>query len=244
MVRRYLRVAPLLSIALAGCQDNPYPIGRFVDPGCQAKDAIFCSGFERPDLSDWDETVVQASAAVGQTEELSRSGRGALVATSSNEESAAVVSVEFPALRDGELFLRVFLYVPDGIETKTTNILFIGDLPAPDPFKGVDFNFEAGAPEIFTPENSPDRYTSTTLVIPRDRWFCYQVRLVISEDDGIAQVAVDGTLALDQAGLDLLPPGGIHLLRAGVDWSSLQTTPFAIYMDDLVLSSTLVGCDD
>jgi hypothetical protein len=235
----------LCAVAPISCQNNPYQIGRFVDDGCAAhEDAIFCSGFERPDLSEWTETIVQGSATVAQTELLRRSGRGALYAASTAEESAAVVSLEFPAISQGELFLRVHLYVPEGLATQTTNILFLGDYASPDPFKGIDFNLEDGAPQIFTPESAPDRYTSSSLVIPRDRWFCFQVRLLISETDGLVQLSVDGSVGLDQSELDTLPPGGVHLLRAGVDWSSKQTTPFAVYMDDLVLSRTPVACED
>jgi hypothetical protein len=229
---------------LTGCGDEPYVIGRFVDAGClEQQGAIFCSGFELPDLSEWDESVVVNSAQVSQTEALRRSGRGALYASSAAAESSGVVSVEFPRVDAGELFLRVYMYVPSGLDTMTPNVLFIGDVPAPDPFQGVDFNFEAGAPEIFVPENDPNRFTSTALVIPRDAWFCYQVRLAIAEAEGAVSIRVDGELALDESGLDTLPDGGVHLLRAGVDWSSKQETPFAIYMDDLVLSSSELPCE-
>jgi hypothetical protein len=236
---------PLLWVsALTGCSDDPYVIGRFVDTSCAERaDAIFCSGFERPDLSEWDQTVVVNRAQVSQTEGVKRSGRGALHASSTAAESAGVVSVEFPRLDEGELFLRVYMYLPSGLDTMTTNVLFLGDQPTPDPFKGVDFNFEAGAPEIFVPENYPNRFTSTTLVIPRDAWFCYQVRLAIGQDEGAVSSRVDGTVALDETGLDTLPAGGVHLLRAGIDWSSKQEAPFAIYMDDLVLSSTELACE-
>lgn len=219
-------------------------IGRFVDSGCAGQpDAIFCSGFELPDLSEWDQSVVVNSAEVSQTEAIRRSGRGALYAASTAAESAGVVSVQFPRLDAGELFLRVYMYVPEGLDTMTTNVLFLGDVPSPDPFRGVDFNFEAGAPEIFLPENDPNRFTSALLVIPRDAWFCYQVRLSIAEDEGAVSISVDGAVALDESGLDTLPAGGVHLLRAGIDWSSLQETPFAIYMDDLVLSSSELPCE-
>ncbi len=230
--------------ALTGCQDNPYVIGRFVDAGCVGQPGtIFCSGFERPDLSEWDQTVVVNAAEVSQTEGQKRSGRGALYAASTAAESSGVVSVEFPSVHSGELFLRVYMYVPNGVDMMTPNVLFLGDEPAPDPFKGVDFNFEGGAPEIFLPENNPNRFTSGVLVIPRDTWFCYQVRLSIAEDEGAVSVRVDGIVALDESGLDTLSAGGVHLLRAGVDWSSKQETPFAIYMDDLALSSTELACD-
>ncbi|HEY3497691.1 MAG TPA: hypothetical protein VGK73_23495 [Polyangiaceae bacterium] len=230
---------------LTGCGDGRYVIGRFVDSGCAERpDAIFCSGFELPDLSEWDESVVVNSAQVSQTEALRRSGRGALHASSTAAESAGAVSVEFPRLDAGELFLRVFMYVPGSVDTMTPNVMFIGDVPAPDPFKGVDFNFEAGAPEIFLPENDPNRFTSTLLVIPRDAWFCYQVRLSIAEDEGAVSISVDGEVALEESGLDTLPEGGVHLLRAGVDWSSKQESRFEIYMDDLVLSSVELPCED
>ena len=229
--------------ALAGCADNPYEIGRFVDHACEQRaEALFCSGFERPDLSEWDGVIAYNTGEIEQTDAMSRSGRGALHAASRGEESTGAVFCEFPALTAGDLFLRVYMYVADGQETKTTNVLFLGDEPAPDPFKGIDFNFEAGAPEIFVPENDPVRFTSSALVIPRDRWFCYQVHLVIAEE-GAVTITIEGETALAVMALDTLPPGGIHLLRAGIDWSSLQTTPFDIYMDDLVLSTEPVSCD-
>jgi len=245
MARAELVTGLGLSLAvLAGCSDNPYEIGRFDDPGCDAAgDVLFCSGFERPDLSEWDETVVISSGAIRQTEALVRSGRGALLATSEYNESAAAVAAEFPVVTDGALHLRTYIYLPGEFDTMTTNVLFLGDAPYPDPFKGVDFNFEAGAPEIFSPESDPVRYTSTTLMIPRDAWFCYQVELGVSEDAGWVRISVDGEVALDQGELDTLPEAGVHLLRAGVDWSSKQMTPFAIYMDDLVLSRSAVACD-
>ncbi|MDQ2644115.1 MAG: polysaccharide lyase [Myxococcota bacterium] len=227
-----------------GCTSNPYEIGRFTDPACDGRgEALVCSGFERPDLSEWDETIVYSSGAIRQTEENPRSGHGSLLATTEYNESAAAVSAEFSPVTDGDLYLRMYIYLPSEFDTMTTNVLFLGDAPAPDPFKGVDFNFEAGAPEIFSPESDPVRYTSTTLTIPRDVWFCYQVELGVSEDAGTVRISVDGQVALDQGGLDTLPVGGVHLLRAGVDWSSKQMTPFAIYLDDLVLSRSPVDCD-
>jgi hypothetical protein len=36
----------------------------------------------------------------------------------------------------------------------------------------------------------------------------------------------------------------VHLLRAGIDWSSEQTDPFDLYLDDLVLATTPVGCEN
>jgi hypothetical protein len=230
---------------LTGCGNGSYVIGRFVDDGCAThQDAIFCSGFERPDLSDWTRTIVVDDAHVEQTEKRSYEGRGALHASSEGQQSSAVVAEEFDPVTKGDLYLRAHLYVPDGLPTKTMNIFFIGDFATPDPFKGVDFNLEDGALSTYVPQDSPDRFTSTTLTIPRDRWFCMQVHMTVSEKEGTLTIDVDGERGLDQQGMNTKPAAGIHLLRAGIDWSSLQTDPFDYFIDDLVLATTAVDCED
>jgi hypothetical protein len=120
--------------------------------------------------------------------------------------------------------------------------LFLGDVATPDPFKGIDINLEDGAFSTYVPENVPQRFTSTMLVIPRDRWFCLRVHVVVGASDGAVTILVDDQTALEQQGMDTLPDAGIHLLRAGIDWSSLQTEPFDFYVDGLVLATRAVDC--
>lgn len=235
----------LSSVALLAACSGPYVIGRFADEGCKAHaDAIFCSGFESPDLSDWSRVLVEGSARVEQAGDRIREGKGALHAWSSGESSSAVVAQDFPPVNDGDLFLRAFLYVPAGLTTKTMNILFLGDVATPDPFKGIDVNLEDGMFSTYVPENDPQRFTSTALAIPRDEWFCLQVHVKVAPAGGAVTILVDGATALDQQGMDTLPEGGIHLLRVGIDWSSLQSEPFDFYVDGLVLSTTTVDCTD
>lgn len=227
---------------LTACSDS-YVIGRFVDEGCKAHaGAIFCSGFEAPDLSDWSGALVEGKARVEQTSGRSYEGKGALHASSNGEASSAVVAEEFPPVKDGELFLRAFFYVPAGLQTRTMNVLFLGDVATPDPFKGIDINLEDGAFSTYVPENDPQRFTSTTLVIPRDTWFCLRVHVSVGAAAGAVTILVDDETALEQQGMNTLPAAGIHLLRAGIDWSSLQTEPFDFYMDGLVLATTPVDC--
>ena len=227
---------------LAACTD-PYVIGRFVDDGCKAhSDAIFCSGFESPDLSDWSDVLVDGRATVGQTSDRTYEGQGALHASSTGEKSSAVVAQDFPAVTDGDLFMRAFLYIPAGLSTKTMNVFFLGDVATPDPFKGIDFNLEDGAFSTYVPENNPQRFTSTALTVPRDAWFCLQVHVKIAAGAGAVTILVDGENALDEQGMNTRPDAGIHLLRMGIDWSSLQTDPFDYYVDGVVLATTSVDC--
>jgi hypothetical protein len=238
-------VLALGAAALSGCGDGSYVIGRFVDGGCAAHhDAIFCSGFERPDLSDWTRTVVVKAAHVEQTEDRAYDGKGSLHAASTDQQSTAVVAKEFDPVMDGDLYLRMHLYVPSGLQTKTMNVMFLGDFASPDPFKGVDFNLEDGFLSTYVPQDSPDRYTSDTLAIPRDRWFCMQVHMTVSDGQGTLKIDLDGQTGLEEQGMKTKPAAGIHLLRVGIDWSSMQTDPFDIYVDDLVLATASVDCDD
>lgn len=246
MTRRHALASVLLcAVVLSGCGTRGYVIGRFRDDACSAhRDAILCSGFEQPDLSDWTSVVVENHAQVEQSAKRAHGGKASLFAKSTGQKSAAVVAEEFAPVTQGELFLRAFMYVPSGLPTKTMNIMFLGDYATPDPFRGVDFNLEDGALSTYVPGGKPDRFTSTTLVIPRDRWFCLQVQMTVSANAGALTMRVDGEIGLEQKNMKTRPPAGVHLLRAGIDWSSGQTEPFDFYIDDLVLDTAAVDCTD
>jgi hypothetical protein len=251
------RVALTLGVLLlASCADNPYVIGRKLDAGrgdagvdaggdsCAVEhpEALVCGGFEGADVeTGWSDsaTVEQGTLALSTTRV--HRGQGALLATSRGPDSAAIVVAELPSLRTGALYLRTYIYIPSGLATETMNLFFIGATPTPDPFIGLDFNLEDGAVQLFSPQASPQRSTGTT-TIARDRWVCYRVRVTIAEQRGAVQIHLDDELALDVTNIDTLPPEGIKLFRAGIDWSSSQDTLFQVYLDDLVLSTTPTPC--
>ena len=236
-------------LASAACSSGPYFIGeqhRDAGPPSECAeafaDALACSGFEEGDLpSEWADQPIVGAGELERTTERAHSGEAALRASSDGPESVAVVATEIEPVLSGTLYLRVHLYVPAGVPTETINILFIGSDPAPDPFTGLDINLEDGALQIFSPQNDPARVTGE-LTIPRDAWFCLRAEIAVSDAAGAAQLFVDGELALAATGLDTLPDDGVHLLRAGVDWSSEQETSFEIYIDDLVLDDAPVAC--
>lgn len=253
----HARAALVLALTLAagGCVDNPYVIGTLpdeqdagpaFDPCTSHPDALVCSGFERPGLDDWLAPTVLGDAAIERSTARSRSGSASLRAESSGAESTAVVSQQLEPRVDGTLHMRVWLRVPGDVATETMNLFFLGHDPNPsaDPplaFSGLDLNIEDGALQAYAPESFPDRITGA-LQIPRDRWFCLRAEVAIA-DAGSLRVLVDDALALEADPLDTLPDaGGIGLLRAGVDWSSGQSAPFEVFMDDLVLSEAPVPC--
>jgi hypothetical protein len=249
--------AVLCVLAIWGCSDNPYVIGRHVDAGrpdagrdagvaseCDGAhaDALLCSGFEQPNVAaGLGDTVIVNAGELERSTALAHSGESSLHASSRAMMSVAVVRASFPAMHSGAIFVRAYLYVPADLPTQIMNIFFVGDTPVPDPFLGLDFNLNDGAVELFTPQNDPQRYTGE-LTIPRNGWFCFRARTEISDTDGLVQAFVDDQLALEVTGIDTLPPEGVRLFRAGVDWSSAQDAFFEIYLDDLVLDTAPVPC--
>jgi hypothetical protein len=231
-------------LSSAGCTQNPYVIGEHVADECQGElaAAIACSGFESEDVgSGWTETTTIGSAAVERTTEEAHIGRGALRARSFGADSVGVVSREFDAVRSGTLYLRAHVFVPADVPTDTINIFFLGDQPAPDPFTGFDINIADGVPQLFSPQLDPARQDGAG-EIPRDEWFCFRAELRVSDTEGSIELFVEDESVLQVAAIDTLPDDGVHLFRAGVDWSSEQTDPFEMYLDDVALSTEPIAC--
>jgi hypothetical protein len=249
------RVALALWIGLwTGCADNPYVIGRLLDAGasndagdasaapepCPAG-ALFCGRFETEDLRvEWTTTTIIEDASLERTTARVHSGAGALRVESRGPDSAAVVVTSLPAQRSGTLYLRAYVYVASAWATETMNLFFIGDDPS-EPFVGIDLNLDDGAVQVFSPQMTPARTTGVPQ-FPRDRWVCFRLEVVISDDAGAVRVYADDVLAVEVRGVDTLPAAGIHLFRAGVDWSSEQASFFEVYLDDIALGTSPLEC--
>lgn len=244
---------------LSACPANPYVLGRVADGGpsrdageggtglaedaCPAEhpEALVCSGFEPPELSaEWSD---QASARAGEIERVGtrvRTGAGALRATSAGPDSYALVAADFAALRSGDLYVRAYSYVPAGLATEIMNIMFVGDGDPIEGFHGIDLNLQDGALQMFSPQ-SPQRHTDSAQ-IPRGRWFCLRLHVVIDDQRGFVQAFVDDRQALMSGSFDTLPDEGINQLRLGIDWSSEQAEPFEVFFDDVIVDTVEVAC--
>ena len=236
----------LCALAGVGCADNPYVIGSNADAGLDEcaqvyAESVVCADFEQADAAVAFDAIESSGGEIGQSTARARHGSGSLRAATAAAMSYAIAVETFEPLRAGDLYFRANLYVPSGLATETMNVFFVGAEPTPDPFQGVDFNFQDGAVQTFSPQSDPVRQTGT-LLIPRDRWFCYRAHVAISDDAGFVQVFVDDELALDAQDIDTLPEDGVKQFRAGVDWSSEQASEFEIFLDDVVLDTAPVAC--
>jgi hypothetical protein len=236
-------------VSWVGCSNNPYVIGRVTDAGGGTLDAcpsdhpgaLVCSGFERADLPGWSAPMIEGSGAIERSSSRAHTGSAALHASTRSTMSVAVSSASFPAVSAGELYLRIYAYVPANVPTETINVLFLGHDVSGATFDGVDLNLQDDALQVYSTLSNPPRQTGTA-TIPRDRWFCLRVRVALGHADGAVQAYIDDVLALDASGVDTLPNGGVRELHAGVGWSSEQSAFFEIFFDDVVLDHTKVDC--
>lgn len=239
----------VLGSKLLGCADNPHWIGRY--PGgdaaprsaCEAahEDALVCSDFEDEALDGGAfQTVLENMGELELSSEQAHGGTRALLANTSGATSAAALAQAFDPVSAGELHLRAYVYVAGDQPTEIMNILFIGASAAVAEFDGIDINLQGGALQVFAPQGGV-RETSEQ-VIPRDRWFCLRLRLQVHDASGVLELFTDEELALRVAAFDTLPASGVSELRVGIDWSSEQSEPFEIFIDDLVLDTSEVAC--
>ena len=251
MARRARVFAMLGCLFWAGaCADNPYWIGQLRDAevpdagvaACPAG-SLVCSGFEAAQLHDeWPETHIENAAEVERSTVRAHSGMAALRAESRDASSVAVVVARFAALHSGTLYLRAYLFVPDGQPTDRMNLFFLGSRPdpEPEPFVGMDLNLEQGALQLFSPQAEPRRQTGS-LRVPRDRWFCLRAQVELGAR-GEVRLFVEDQLALRATQVDSAAQDGVSMLRAGVDWSSEQEAKFEVFIDDLGLATRPIAC--
>lgn len=253
-MRRSLAVS--WALLVLGCSDERYVIGRYdadassdaaLAPGASTcavrhRSALFCSGFEADLDAAVDRFAVAPTGELERTEQRAFRGASSLRATTLGPMSYANVVAALPAVQEGTLHFRAYAYVASGLATEIMNLFFLGAEPGPDPFQGIDFNVENGEVQIFSPQFPGSRRNGTAL-IPRDRWFCYRAVVQLAEDSGSVQIYLDDELALDARGLDTVPADGVREFRAGIDWSSQQTSSFDIFLDELVVDRAPVECD-
>jgi hypothetical protein len=258
------RAYALFASLFCGCPGNPYVIGRYDDASAQldgsltggradaaaseAVDecdagyarALLCSGFEDDLTVEWD-VATAGAASLERASSRSHLGAGALHASSEGPNSYAMAIGTFPALRSGELFVRSYVYVPSELRTEIMNILYVGEERRAEPFEGIDLNLTDGALHMFSPQASPTRQVST-LLVPRDRWFCLRLHVRLDDTQGFVELSVDEQLVLESRRFDTVPTDGINTLRVGIDWSSEQSAPFDVFYDDLVVDTQSVDC--
>jgi len=202
--------------------------------------ALFCDGFESPGLIAWDRTMESSGTVTRSTTRSHRGVASLHAATTARSGKASLSSGLGVMATSGELWLRAWVYLPGGYPLDTVSVLWIGENDPP--YAGVSLQATAGEEPHFWvgPEGSP--VGSVTLTLPRDRWFCFEGHVVVSDTAGEAEMFVDGVRAGGRTGWDTLPGGGFSHVTTGIEWTSTGQRSAEVRVDEVVVDDAPIGC--
>lgn len=232
-----------LLIAFSGCAYDWDALRGGSGPnnmGCDAyPDALFCSGFETGDLSDWsipgfgDTPVIIENAAAGSY--------AAKVETPGNGSAGFVdAQVNFIANGGGKFYGRAYYYLPSEVDVSHFEPLEAFPSPAEQVFAILILDDERVSLWV----NSADEVVTGDVTFPRDRWFCLRFAAELS-NPGSVQLWVDDALSVDATGD--FAASGVEFMsmpaRYTHDQAPYEQGPVEIWFDEVVFDDEPVGCN-
>lgn len=204
--------------------------------------AFVCDGFEVPFTSAWD-FVEEMDGTVDRVSSPTYRGGFALRGRTTAARGRAAVANGIPAVSSGDLWLRGYFYLPSTFDLRGVALIYAHEPSSP--YDGVSAGFlEGGVPYAWVGSNPGTTTFAGSGPVPRDRWFCMQVHVVVSDGAGSIEVLMDGATVLSQTGLDTRPAGDYTGFVAGLERAdTLQTTAAMVYADEVAVGASELPCD-
>lgn len=211
------------------CSPRPEPA-----PCSEHRGAVFCSGFEAEDLAA---ATLADGGELAQTTDEQLGGDGALAAAVRSPAVRSRARYDFAPVTEGTLYLRAWLYVDqDDVSELHAHTLTTGSVDTAA--HGTDLHIEAGKLGLTFPNRGD---VAGDVSVPARTWFCVRLEMALGAEDGSASVWLNGELSAEVAGADTLPPEGVVNMSVGIDAADGDVR---LLIDDVVLATTPVGCED
>ncbi|MDB4968962.1 MAG: hypothetical protein JWN44_4651 [Myxococcales bacterium] len=215
---------------------------------CAGGSYVFCDGFENETgaaFTAWTAAAVAnagggpgnaGTAVTVQAGAPVCAGSRSLHAVASGSSQQAFVyksGLAYPATT----YLRAFVYLPSATSTNASYDLF--SFGTADASQYLQIGYDAPAGKLFAFRNfAPQIDFPTTL--PLDRWLCVEATLRLDATAGSLAIAIDGAPLGMQTGTATQPAGATYsVFQAGLVFATMSTE---LYLDEIVLSATAVGC--
>ena len=204
--------------------------------------ALFCDDFEeRPAFARWDRTRGMVSAT---TARVQRGSGAAHVVVVADQSSASLDVVSLPGTRSGELFVRAYFWVPRDAPAEGLTLLHVEEQG--EPWGYAEIGLVDGALQLraATGATAPRSAEFTGGAMPRERWVCLEMRMLVAEPDGELDLFVDDSPSGHFEGVDTLTAQPYVTLYAGIPRIviGVQTFPSELYIDEVVVSRSRIGC--
>jgi len=196
--------------------------------------ALFCDGFEM-DLTPWG-TVTGPGTSDVQTTQVHGGTKALTVSVSDNPEFRALYrNLPFGGLP--AVYVRAWFYVPSGTAFGHVDLLEFEASTG----EGITAYVSQETFALFTDVNG--MFANSGGMLPRDRWFCVELEVDVSDTVGSVRLKVDGTIITQLTALDTLPPVGFEHIVTGLAYTGPQQFgPASQTLDDIVVDDAPIGC--
>lgn len=202
--------------------------------------ALFCDGFEADDgFASWSEGPGLVDGTLTRVTDPTHRGTGAVRAEITAASGHARLRTRFPIAIDGDLWLRMYVLLPDASEVTHFDVAALRETTAPA--DGVALGIRDTQTMLWLDE--PGMSYPTPSLLPRDVWTCIQVSVTVSDTEGELELHLAGDPEVMATAVDTSPAGGLGLLEVGITWSATTQGATAVYFDEVAVGRSELPCD-
>ena len=205
--------------------------------------AIFCDGFETaPGFPAWS-SMWGTDGMVSRTTTQTFLGLGALRAqTTVGGGHTAVRRTLATPLTSGEVYLRAFVFIPSSVTSMGSFSIAQAGYDG-SPWYHVSLGTtSAGAAQLYLDSEAGGRSVNGR-PIPRDVWVCLEAHVFLADTGGFGEMWMNGTHEGRFSDFNTSPARGYERVAAGLPYTEPTRTTTDVYVDEVVLSRTRIGCD-
>ena len=205
--------------------------------------AIFCDGLEAEGFAAWSNTAM-TDGFIGRATDETFLGAGSMYAQSDAASGRALARYVFPTRYGSgdELFVRGWIYIPSDVSIAGGfTFLQLSELGSPFHHLSLSVSSSDSLNLFFNSEGAAENLFGGT--VPRDAWFCAEARVLLHDTSGEVEYWLDDVPQGMMSAMDTLPAGGYERLLAGIVFSSPTQPSARVYLDEIVVDTSRIGCD-
>jgi hypothetical protein len=210
---------------------------------CSYPGALICDDFEGGQAAHWKVWVTPPSVGLLQSCHVHR-GSFALLARPEAPNTVQVQQLLVPEVSAGSVYLRTFVYLPGAAQLPEWMVIYeMWDSPESWTDKiSLDVLADGSLNVNNSSSSGPGAafLSSGTTLLPRDRWTCLELEVVVDKTNGSARVFMDDAEVAATSGPTRTrgnKPFVTVSHGAVVAQGSLE-----IYFDDFVVATERIGC--